>query len=381
MRLLAALVLAVLIVPATAGAQVPSGNLLTNGDAEAVAGSADGTTVVAPPGWTTDGPFTEVAYGAPAFPTTDDGASWGGGASFFAGGPDNAASSATQVVSVAGAAAQIDRGGVPATLSALLGGYLTQADSAAVTATFLSAASGALGPLVAGPVTPDDRQSETVLLSRTATATVPAGTRSISVRIDATRIEGAFNDGYIDNVSLTLGSGGGPVYHKTVVANPVSGKVLVKRPGSSTFAELDGSQGIPLGSTVDVRQGKVALTSVPKQGGKAETAAFYDGIFKVTQPGAITELRLVEALACGSAHAAAAKPKQRKLWGDGSGSFRTRGQYSAATVRGTTWFVQDTCTSTLTKVAKGTVSVDDFVKHKTVLVKAGKSYTARRRGR
>src|SRR3954453_20419593 len=137
MRLLAALVLAVLIVPATAGAQVPSGNLLTNGDAEAVAGSADGTTVVAPPGWPTDGPFTEVAYGAPAFPTTDDGASWGGGASFFAGGPDNAAGSATQVVSVAGAAAQIDRGGVPATLSALLGGYLTQPDSAAVTATFL----------------------------------------------------------------------------------------------------------------------------------------------------------------------------------------------------------------------------------------------------
>src|SRR3954465_8760204 len=124
------------------------------------------------------------------------------------------------------------RVGAPATLSALLGGYLTQADSAAVTATFLSAASGALGTLVAGPVTPDDQQPETVLLSRTATATVPAGTRSISVRIDATRIEGAFNDGYIDNVSLTLGSGGGPVYHKTVVANPGSGKGLGKRAGS-----------------------------------------------------------------------------------------------------------------------------------------------------
>src|SRR3954452_8968110 len=128
MRLLAALVLAVLIVPATAGAQVPSGNLLTNGDAEAVAGSADGTTVVAPPGWTTDGPFTEIAYGAPAFLTTDDSASWGGGASFFAGGPDNAASSATQVVSVGSASAQIDGGGVSAALSALLGGYAAQTD-------------------------------------------------------------------------------------------------------------------------------------------------------------------------------------------------------------------------------------------------------------
>jgi hypothetical protein len=383
MRLLAALALALLIAPATAGAQVPSGNLLTNGDAEAVPGAPDDTTVVAPPGWTTDGPFTEVAYGAPDFLTTGDGASWDGGASFFAGGPDNAASSATQVVGVSSASAQIDRGGLSATLSALLGGYLTQTDAATVTATFLNDGGATVGTLGIGPVTPDDRQSASMLLSRSAIAPVPAGTRSISVRIDATRFEGAFNDGYVDNVSLTLGTGGGPVYHKTVVANPISGKVLVKRPGSSKFVELDGSAGIPLGSTVDVKHGKVALTSVPKQGGTPETAAFYDGIFKVTQPGAITELRLVEALACGggAAHAAAKKPKTRKLWGDGSGSFRTRGQYSAATVRGTRWLVQDTCTSTLTRVAKGTVAVSDFVKHKTVLVRAGKSYTARRRGR
>jgi hypothetical protein len=386
MRLLAALALAVLIAPATAGAQVPSGNLLANGNAEAVTGSQDGVEVVPPPAWTTDGPFSEVAYGAPEFLTTDDSASWSGGASFFAGGPDNAASSATQVVNVAGAGTEIDRGGVSATLSALIGGYLGQTDYATVTATFLNASSGTLGTLDIGPVTPEDRQSATTLLSRSASAAVPAGTRSISVRIDATRFEGAFNDGYVDNVSLALGTGGGgtPVFHKTVVASPVSGKVLVKRPGSSKFVELDEASGIPLGSTVDVKKGKVQLTSVPKKGGTPETAAFYDGIFKVTQPGAITELRLVEALACGgggAAQAAAKKPKTRKLWGDGSGSFRTRGQYSAATVRGTKWFVQDTCTSTLTRVAKGVVAVNDFVKHKTVLVKAGKSYTARRKGR
>src|SRR4051812_43796757 len=132
MRLTAALVFAALLVPASAVAQVPSGNLLTNGNAEAVPGSADGVSVVVPPGWTTDGPFTEVAYGAPEFLTTDNSASWGGGASFFAGGPDNAASSATQNVSVASSAAQIDGGGVSATLTALIGGYLTQTDSATV---------------------------------------------------------------------------------------------------------------------------------------------------------------------------------------------------------------------------------------------------------
>jgi hypothetical protein len=385
MRLAAVLVCAVLLLPATAGAQVPSGNLLVNGDAEAVPGSSDGTTVVPPPGWTTDGPFTEVAYGVPEFLTAEDSASWGGGASFFAGGPDAATSSATQVVSVAGAAAQIDGGGVPATLSALLGGYLTQTDSATVTATFLNAAGAAVGTLAIGPVSPDDRRQATTLLARSASATVPAGTRSISVRIDATRSEGAFNDGYADNVSLTLGTGGDtPVYHKTVVASPASGKVLVKRPGSRMFVEIDGSSSIPLGSTVDVKKGRIQLTSVPKKGGKPETATFYAGIFKVTQRGSITELRMVEALACGAAHAAAKrprKPKKRKLWGDGSGSFRTRGHYSAATVRGTRWLVEDTCTTTTTRVKRGTVAVKDFVKHKTVLVKAGRRYTARRKGR
>jgi hypothetical protein len=381
MRLAAVLVFSVLLLPATAGAQVPSGNLLVNGDAEAVPGSSDGTTVVPPPGWTTDGPFTEVAYGVPEFPTTEDSASWNGGASFFAGGPDAAASSATQVVSVAGAAAQIDGGGLSATLSALLGGYLTQTDSATVTATFLDAAGATAGTLRIGPVSPDDRQDATTLLSRSASAPVPAGTRTIAVRIDATRVDGAFNDGYVDNVGLTLGTGGGPVYHKTVVASPVSGTVLVKQPGSGGFVELDGSSGIPLGSTVDVKKGRIRLTSVPKKGGAPESATFYDGIFKLTQPGSVTELRLVEALACGAAHAAAKKPRTRKLWGDGSGSFRTRGQYSSATVRGTRWLVQDTCTSTTTRVKRGTVAVKDFVKHKTVLVKAGRSYTARRRGR
>ena len=169
-----------------------------------------------------------------------------------------------------------------------------------------------------------------------------------------------------------------PVPNKTVVIQPVSGKTLVKLPGASTFTPVDVTIGIPLGSTVDTRKSKIRLFAIPKAGKPAESALFYDGIFKVTQIGEITQLQLVEALApCGKgAKAAAKKPKTRKLWGDGSGSFRTRGQYSAATVRGTRWLVQDSCGKTLTRVAKGVVSVQDFVKKKTVLVRAPKSYTA-----
>ena len=39
--------------------------------------------------------------------------------------------------------------------------------------------------------------------------------------------------------------------------------------------------------------------------------------------------------------------------------------------------VEDKCTSTLTRVVRGRVSVRDFVMKKTVIVKAGKKYVAK----
>ena len=182
-------------------------------------------------------------------------------------------------------------------------------------------------------------------------------------------------------MSLVLGSGaGGPVFHKTVVVKAISGKVRVRRPGSNDFVDLTGSEGIPLGSTVDTLAGVVELTSVPKAGGKSQSGRFYEGVFKVTQTGSVTNLALTEPLAsCGGGgrSAAAAKKKQRHLWGDGKGSFRTTGKYSSATVRGTKWLVQDTCAGTLTRVVRGTVTVRDEVRAKTVKVRAGKSYLAK----
>jgi hypothetical protein len=165
-----------------------------------------------------------------------------------------------------------------------------------------------------------------------------------------------------------------PVAGDSVGAKPVGGKVLVKLPGSSTFLPLDPSV-IKNGAEVDARNGVVEITR--SDGGVAK---FYDGIFKLSQSGGITTLTLSEKLTgckpSKKASAAAKKPKTRKLWGDGKGKFRTRGQYSAATVRGTTWLVQDTCTNTLTRVTQGVVAVEDFAKKKTVLVKQGKRYTA-----
>jgi hypothetical protein len=167
-----------------------------------------------------------------------------------------------------------------------------------------------------------------------------------------------------------------PVRNKSVVAKPLSGTVLIKVPGAKKFSRLDLSL-VKNGAEVDTRNGVVEITQAG--GGVAK---FYDGIFKLSQSGGITTLTLTEKLtgcpkAKTSASAAAKKPKTRKLWGDGKGKFRTKGQYSAATIRGTRWLVQDTCTTTLTRVAQGVVSVQDFAKKKTVLVKQGKRYTAR----
>jgi hypothetical protein len=369
-----------LFAAAPAGAAVPTGNLLVNPGAEAGPGAADAVTQLPLPGWTVESTFTAVQYGSPGSPTLADATALGGGVNFFAGGPGGATSAATQVVDVSGAAAEIDAGKVAATLSALLGGYSGQTDHAAVTATFLNAAGAPAGAVGLPTVTSTDRNLTTTLIARTASGPLPAGTRQIAVRIDAIRDQGSYNDGYIDNVSLVLGAGGAPVFHKTVVVKAISGKVRVRRPGSNDFVDLTGSEGVPLGSTVDTLAGVVELSSVPKAGGKPQAGRFYEGVFKVTQPGSVTSLALTEPLAScrgGGRSAAATKKKQRHLWGDGKGSFRTAGKYSSATVRGTKWLVKDSCAGTLTRVVRGTVTVRDKVRAKTVVVAAGKSYLAK----
>ena len=166
-----------------------------------------------------------------------------------------------------------------------------------------------------------------------------------------------------------------PVAGRSVGATVQRGKVLVKLPGTNSFVPL-GQGVIPIGTEFDTRSGAVDITR--PDGGRA---TFYSGLFKVSESGGYTVLTLTEPLDCKAAKRslAAKKPKTRKLWGDGQGKFRTSGKYSAATVRGTRWLVQDTCTTTTTRVVVGVVEVRDQVKRKTILLRKGKRYTARAR--
>ena len=175
-----------------------------------------------------------------------------------------------------------------------------------------------------------------------------------------------------------------PVVGKKLNVLPASGTVKVRRPGSSSFSTLRAGQQLPVGTTVDVTKGRATLVAAANKAGGTMQGGFYDGTFKFTQTkGAkpLTTLRLTDKLSCGSgkASSAAKKKGKRRLWGDGKGRFRTSGSFSSATVRGTKWLVEDTCTSTTTRVTRGSVTVRDFERRRNVVVKAGKKYVARRR--
>jgi len=176
-----------------------------------------------------------------------------------------------------------------------------------------------------------------------------------------------------------------PVAGKSVNVKVRNGRVFYKPPGAKKFIELKEPAQVPVGTVFDTLKGNVSLTSAADKKGGVQNAWFYSGVFKVTQTKGtqpITELAMVEALSCPKgkkASAAAKKKKTAKLWGDGKGKFRTRGDFSSATIRGTKWVVIDRCDGTLTRVVRGTVLVRDNVKHKNVIVRAGKQYLARKK--
>jgi hypothetical protein len=134
--------------------------------------------------------------------------------------------------------------------------------------------------------------------------------------------------------------------------------------------------------------GRVRLYAARDATGRTQAASFYSGVFRVVQRGSLIELQLRGPKPTCSSSAktasASAKPKKkrkartRRLWGSGRGRFRTRERYSAATVRGTTWLVENRCRTTLTRVKQGVVKVRDFKRKKTIVLRAGRRYIARR---
>jgi hypothetical protein len=180
-----------------------------------------------------------------------------------------------------------------------------------------------------------------------------------------------------------------PVLGESVAVGPRAGSVKVRSTDGKRFALTAGAT-IPAGSVIDTTNGTVALSSALDQEGNVQTAEFSGGRFEVRQSAkgdGVVDIYLkgrigrCRADAARLASAASKKRPGRRLWGrDRNGRFRTHGNDSVASVRGTRWLTEDTCAGTRTRVTEGSVAVRDLHRKRTVLVRAGHSYLARRSG-
>ena len=116
-----------------------------------------------------------------------------------------------------------------------------------------------------------------------------------------------------------------------------------------------------------------------------QSGDFSAGVFQVLQSRRLHELTDLNLAggnfrACtarGSGATLASSRVIRRLRGSARGRYRTRGRYSAATVRGTTWDTVDRCDGTLTVVRRGVVVVRDLRKRRNITVRARHSYLTR----
>ena len=172
-----------------------------------------------------------------------------------------------------------------------------------------------------------------------------------------------------------------PRYGKSVVVRPTRGTVKVRPPGTKRYDAVDE---LPLGSSIDVRKGRVRLYAARDRAGRRQSAQFHAGVFRVVQRGGVIELQLRGPVpTCGVPRArrsTAKKKRTRRLWGSGRGRFVRAGTTARRPVRGTTWLVEDRCRSILTRVEVGVVRVRDFGRRRSILVRAGTRYVARQAG-
>lgn len=165
-----------------------------------------------------------------------------------------------------------------------------------------------------------------------------------------------------------------PSLGRSALVRELSGDVYVRTGRNGRYRALDRRiRAIPMGSFVDARRGTVLVTvQARRDSERTSSARFYGGKFQITQspdPPYVADMRLAGGFTerCRASDDEATtsarrrkKRRVRRLWGDGKGRFRTSGRYSAATVRGTRWLVEDRCDGTLTRVARGEVEVEDY---------------------
>jgi hypothetical protein len=228
------------------------------------------------------------------------------------------------------------------------------------------------------------------------------------VRLVATNSAGTTFGPDVTFTTAKLPAPGSPTLGKSFNISLVSGLVLVKVNGH--FIPLTELTQIPKNTVINALHGTLSLTTAALGPSGAQDAAakgkkhktptqkgtFNGAIFKLSQATAgagkgLVTLAIVENAFSGapsyatckahkSADATVAKASTKTLQllhASAKGKFTTKGRYSAATVLGTKWTVADRCDGTLTHDITDSVSVTDFVHHKTIVLHAGQSYLAK----
>jgi hypothetical protein len=171
---------------------------------------------------------------------------------------------------------------------------------------------------------------------------------------------------------------------------PVSGSVLVKLPGSSTFVALTTVYQIPFGTVVNATHGRVSVTTAGPHGG-TQTGEFFEGEFILTQGrnglvvatltggnfSVCPTARERSHVARASSSHASGKHVVRKLWANAHGKFSTKGNYAAGAAEGTEWLTEDLCEGTLIRVTRDRVVLTNLVNHRHATVKAAHRYLAK----
>jgi hypothetical protein len=184
-----------------------------------------------------------------------------------------------------------------------------------------------------------------------------------------------------------------PTLGKSGVGEVVEGTVLVRKPGETRFQRLLEASTLPVGTTIDVSNGRIRVTfqTAPEDlgtYGPTQSAEFWGGEFRFFQAasGSLVDVILTGQQPSCDEPALRLRPnartskrgkKTRFVWGRGKGKFRTTGNNGAATVRGTYWYTEDRCDGTFFRTKEGLVDVSDFGAKKKVPVKAGERYLAR----
>ncbi len=276
-----------------------------------------------------------------------------------------------------------------------------------------------------GSMTPDQSVGSD-FADHTVTATVTGLLPNVAYNVRAVATNSAGN-AVGENQTLTTPADPPPpppVLGKSVNVTPVSGVVYIELPPGATLASTSSSspfssfllgaraleaiakgqafvplteaRQIPVDSILQTTQGVVGLTTATtaSRKGKLQSGNFGGGIFKLLQnrkQKGLTDLDMIDnrsaSKVCasvgkgkGGGKAYAAKLSSKTLGrvnASGHGHFAVRGQYSAATVRGTVWSVANQCEGTLTHVTRGVVSVRDFSRRKTITLFTGQSYLAK----